>query len=125
VNAVTNQVVCNGSPTTAIAFSSPTTGGSIVYNWTNSATSIGLAASGSGNIASFTATNITGAPVTATITVTPVYTNGPSCTGTPITFTITVNPKATVTAVPNQVLCNSSSTTAITFSSPTTGGSIV
>ena len=70
------------------------------------APSIGLAASGTGNIASFTATNATNAPVIATITVTPSYTNaGVTCTGTPITFTITVNPTATVNTVPNQVVC--------------------
>ena len=48
VNPVANQVVCNNAPTTAINFTSPTTGGTIVYNWTNNTTSIGLAASGTG-----------------------------------------------------------------------------
>ena len=126
VTAVPNQVVCNNAPTTAVTFTSPTTGGTIVYNWTNNTTSIGLAASGTGNIASFTATNATTAPVTATITVTPSYTNGAvTCTGTPRTFTITVNPTATVNTVANQVVCNNSPTTAVTFTSPTTGGTIV
>ena len=126
VNAVANQVICNNGPTTAVTFSSPTTGGTIVYNWTNNTTSIGLAASGTGNIPSFTATNTTTAPVTATITVTPSYTNaGVTCVGTPRTFTITVNPTATVNPVANQVLCNNLPTTAVTFTSPTTGGTIV
>ena len=44
----------------------------MTYNWTNSDPSIGLAAGGMGNIASFTATNATNAPVVATVTVTPV-----------------------------------------------------
>ncbi len=126
VNVVANQVVCNNAATTAVSFSSPTTGGTIVYNWTNNTTSIGLAASGAGNIASFTATNATTAPVTATITVTPSYTNaGTTCVGTPRTFTITVNPTATVNAVANQVVCNNASTTTVNFGSPTTGGTIV
>jgi PKD-like domain/Secretion system C-terminal sorting domain len=126
VNAVTNQVVCNNAATTAINFSSPTTGGTIVYNWTNNTTSIGLAASGSGNIPSFFGTNTTTAPVTATITVTPSYTNaGVTCIGTARTFTITVNPTATVNAITNQVVCNNAATTAVNFSSPTTGGTIV
>jgi len=125
VNTVANQTVCNNASTTAVTFSSPTAGGAIVYNWTNNTPSIGLAASGSGNIATFTATNATGAPVTATITVTPSYTNSITCAGTPTTFTITVNPTATVNAVANQTLCNTQSTTAVTFSSPTTGGTIV
>jgi CHRD domain/Secretion system C-terminal sorting domain len=126
VNTVANQVVCNNANTTAVNFSSPTTGGTIVYNWTNNTTSIGLAASGSGNIPTFVATNTTTAPVTATITVTPSYTNaGVTCVGTPITYTYTVNPTATVTAVTNQVVCNNSPTTAVVFTSPTTGGTIV
>jgi len=125
VNTVANQTVCNNTLTTAVTFSSPTLGGTIVYNWTNNTPSIGLAASGTGNIAAFTATNATGAPVTATITVTPAYTNSITCNGTPMTFTITVNPTATVNPVANQVVCNTQSTTAITFSSPTTGGTIV
>ena len=126
VNVVANQVVCNNAATAAVSFSSPTTGGTIVYNWTNNTPSIGLAASGAGNIASFTATNATTAPVTATITVTPSYTNaGTTCVGTPRTFTITVNPTATVNAVANQVVCNNASTTTVNFGSPTTGGTIV
>jgi len=124
VNTIPNQVVCNGAPTTAINFSGGVAG--TVYNWTNNTTSIGLAGSGSGNIASFTAINTGTAPVTATITVTPAYTNaGTTCTGTPTTFTITVNPTATVTTVPNQVVCNNAPTTAVNFTSPATGGTIV
>jgi len=59
VTTVPNQVVCNSASTTAITFTSPTplNGGTIVFNWTNSDPSINLAASGTGNIASFLATN--------------------------------------------------------------------
>jgi hypothetical protein len=121
VNVVANQVVCNNSSTSAIAFSSPATGGTIVYNWINNTTSIGLAASGSGNIASFIATNATTAPVIATITVTPAYTNGVTCTGTARTFTITVNPTPTVSAVANQSVCAGNPTTAVSFSGTVTG----
>jgi hypothetical protein len=63
------------------------------FNWTNNNTAIGLAASGTGNIASFTAANVTSQQV-ATITVTPVL---GAETGTPITFTITAKPKPTLT----------------------------
>jgi gliding motility-associated-like protein len=122
VNTVANQTVCNGANTTAINFTSPTTGGTIVYNWTNNKPSIGLAASGSGNIASFVGTNTTNAPVTATITVTPNYTNGgTTCTGTPTTSTITVNPTPTVNTIANQAICNNAATSAITFSGAVTG----
>jgi YVTN family beta-propeller protein len=104
VNAVSNQVVCNSAPTAAINFSSPTTGGTIVYNWVNNTPSVGLVASGSGNIGAFMATNSTNAPLTATITVTPSYTNGGvTCTGTPLMFTFTVNPTPTVSGPANLI----------------------
>ncbi len=126
INAVPNQVLCNGSPSAPVNFTSPTMGGTIVYNWTNNTPAIGLVASGTGNIASFTATNPANGPLVATITVTPTYTNGGvSCVGTPITFTITVNPTATIDPVANRVLCNGATSTAINFTSPTTGGTIV
>ncbi len=103
------QTVCNNSPTTAIVFSSSVSG--TTYNWSNNNTSIGLAASGStNNIPSFTATNLTGSPVTATITITPT---AAGCIGDSYNITITVNP---------------SPTAAITASGPTTfcqGGSVV
>jgi hypothetical protein len=51
------------------------------------------AASGTGNIAAFTATNTGSTAVTSTIIVTPVFTGGSvSCNGPTQTFTITVNP---------------------------------
>jgi len=86
-----DQAVCAGSLTAAVNFTGLVPG--TVYNWTNDTPSIGLAASGSGNIAPFTAVNNGSSPVVATITVTPSYTNaGITYTGTPQTFTITVNP---------------------------------
>ena len=122
VNSVPDQTVCNGAPTAAINFTSPTSGGTIVYDWTNSDPSIGLAASGSGDIASFTASNATTAPVTATITVTPSYTNGSTtCTGTPQTFKITINPTATVNAIADQIVCNNAATNAVNFAGSITG----
>ncbi len=67
-----NQTVCNTFPTAPVTFTGPVAG--TTFNWVNNTPSIGLAASGSGNIASFNAINLTNAPVTATITVTPVTT---------------------------------------------------
>ena len=86
-----DQAICGGSPTASVNFTGGVPG--TVYNWTNDTPSIGLAASGTGNIASFNAVNTGTAPVVATITVTPSYTNaGITYTGTPQSFTITVNP---------------------------------
>ncbi|MBL7703380.1 MAG: gliding motility-associated C-terminal domain-containing protein [Ferruginibacter sp.] len=110
-----DQALCHGSITNAVAFT-PTLSGT-TFNWTNSNPSIGLAASGSGDIPAFTALNTGSAPVTATITVTP--SNG-ICPGTPRTFIITVNPIANIVPVPNLVACNSGTINAINFSGSVT-----
>jgi gliding motility-associated-like protein len=70
VNAVPDQTVVSGSVTTAITFS----GTANSYSWSNSTSAIGLAASGTGNIAPFTAIDTASTPVTATITVGPLNT---------------------------------------------------
>lgn len=111
-----NQNVCNGAVTAAVNFSGPISG--TTYSWSNSNTTIGLAASGTGNIASFTATHSSVSVITATITVTPSA-NG--CQGTPISFTITVNPTPDVTGAADQAVCNSQSTMPITFMGAVTG----
>ena len=121
----TGQVVCNGTATTAVTFGTPNTGGTVTYTWTNDQTSIGLAASGTGDITSFTATNTGTAPVVATIVVTPHFENGAvTCDGPAKTFTITVNPAAEVIQPTSQVICNGTATTAITFGTPNTGGTV-
>lgn len=120
VNDITSQVVCNNTATAPVIFSGFVPG--TVYNWTNNTPSIGLAASGTGNIGSFTALNAGITPVTATITVTPSFTSGGrTCTGTAKTFTITVNPAPTVNAVANQVVCNNAPTAAVNFSGTVAG----
>jgi hypothetical protein len=114
------QILCNGASTGAVNFSGSVVG--TVYSWTNSNTTIGLGASGSGNILSFTATNSGTTPISGTITVTPSYTNaGVTCTGTPQTFTITVNPTPDVVQPSNQALCNGASTGAVNFSGAVAG----
>jgi gliding motility-associated-like protein len=111
VNDPTDQVLCSNISTTAIAFTGNSTG--VTYNWLNSDATIGLGASGTGDIASFISTNLSSSPVVSTITVTPTL-NG--CIGTPQDFTITVNPIPTVNDPLDQGLCANSSTTAIQFS---------
>jgi PKD-like domain len=120
VNQATSQVLCNGSPTAAVTFSGSVTG--TVFNWTNNTPSIGLAAAGTGNIASFTAINTSTAPVTATITVIPTFTaGGVTCTGPTMSFTITVNPTPSVNAITSQVVCNRATTAAVTITGPVAG----
>jgi gliding motility-associated-like protein len=67
-----DQTVNNGSLTSAVNFPA----GNCTYNWTNSNPGIGLPASGTGNIAPFTAINNGSTPVTATITATPAPSEG-------------------------------------------------
>ncbi|MCA6497520.1 MAG: gliding motility-associated C-terminal domain-containing protein [Chitinophagaceae bacterium] len=95
-----SQAVCNGLTTVAITFSgSPVPG--TVYNWTNSISTIGLAAAGSGTtINSFTAVNTTNANITALITVTPMS-NG--CNGLPKTSTITIYPTPNINTISRAV----------------------
>jgi len=77
-------------------FSGLPTGSTV--SWTNSNTSIGLPASGTGNVPAFTAINNGSSPVTATITVN--STNG-NCAGTVRTYKITVLPLNRDVFVPN------------------------
>ncbi len=71
VNAVSNQTVCTEVVTSPVNFSGSRTG--ILYSWANNNTSTGLAASGYGNIAGFTASNTGSTPVVSSVTVTPSF----------------------------------------------------
>ncbi|WP_243349007.1 PKD-like domain-containing protein [Parabacteroides sp. FAFU027] len=120
INKPSNIVMCTNQ-TAAVDFSTLNTAGTTSYSWTNSNTEIGLSASGSGNI-SFTTQNSGTKPVTATITVTPTFTNGSaSCPGIAETFTITVNPVAQVNQTAEQVVCDGQPVN-VNFSTANTGG---
>jgi gliding motility-associated-like protein len=98
VSQPANITACGGGMVTA-NFSG--TGGT-TFSWTNDNTSIGLMASGTGNIG-FPSAAVANQEI-ATIVVTPHNAN---CTGNPLTFTITLNPTPTVDVIPNQVVCGS------------------
>lgn len=72
VDQPSNQTVCNNAATSTVTFSGAV--GGTIFNWTNNNPSIGLPASGTGDIPSFIATNVSNVPVVATITVTPSLT---------------------------------------------------
>ncbi|MBL4592715.1 MAG: gliding motility-associated C-terminal domain-containing protein [Flavobacteriales bacterium] len=118
VTVPANATYCNGDPVPAGTFISVPAGGT--FTWSNSDPTIGLAATGTGNTPAFTATNATGSPVTATITVTPTV-NG--CLGAPVIYTITVNPVPTVSVPANAAYCNNDPVPAGTFTSMPAGGS--
>jgi PKD repeat protein len=87
-----NQTICSGQSVLTKSFSSNPNGAT--YIWTNSNTTIGLGATGTGNIPGFTTVNTTNAAITTTITVTPTL-NG--CSGIPSSYLITVNPTPNTT----------------------------
>jgi gliding motility-associated-like protein len=105
---IANISYCHNATTLAIV---PSITNSVVgtnFSWTNNNTNTGLAASGTGNIPSFTTTNTTSAPINSVITVTADY-NGCS---TNTTFTLTVNPlpNPTITTFNSALCLNTSST---------------
>lgn len=86
VDAIPQQNLRTGEIAAPTAF----TGLADSYTWKNNTPGIGLAASGTGNIAAFTAVNKSNRPVVATITVTPVSSS--LCAGQPVLFNVTVQP---------------------------------
>ncbi len=115
------KVFCNGA-SVLVKFETTNTGGTTTYSWTNNLAGIGLDESGSGDL-SFTANNTGLAPLKATITVTPTFTNGTeSCQGPSKQFDITVNPAGQVNDIENLVVCNQQNTL-VDFTSSNTGGS--
>jgi len=110
-----NQVYCNGDNVPALAFTGTVTG--TTFTWGNNNTAIGLAASGTGDIATFTAANLTLSLLTASISVRPVA-NG--CSGSNSAFTLSVYPVSqggTVTA--NATVCSGSNSGTLTLSGQT------
>ncbi len=88
---------CVGETAGPFVFTSSTAGTTIT--WTNNNTSIGLSASGTGNIAAFTTTNISASPITSTIIV---KANNGICIKQD-TFFITVKPKPALPSVTTPV----------------------
>ncbi|MFT3908958.1 MAG: T9SS type A sorting domain-containing protein [Ferruginibacter sp.] len=109
--SLNNKVACHGE-TVSQLFNGNTTN----FRWTNSDPSIGLPASGNGNI-NFVTSNTSTTTKTATITVYPVSDDGYNCEGTASFFTIIVNPQLTINDVNNLVVCNGAYVPAIQFSS--------
>jgi hypothetical protein len=115
VNPVSNVAYCSSAGVAPIIFSSTTAGTS--YTWTSSA-NVGFGTMGTGNIATFTATNTGPTPVVANVSVTPTV-NG--CIGTSQSFSITVMPTPTINQVRNVAYCHGALAAAISFSSATAG----
>ncbi|MFM7668388.1 MAG: PKD-like domain-containing protein, partial [Bacteroidota bacterium] len=109
MNLVPDQTFCNNE-ISLIDFSTTGMNG-VTYEWTNTNTSTGIPASGSGDI-NFIASNTTNSTITTSITVTPTYlNNGVYCYGQAQTFEVSVNPVPTIDYVVNQTVCESSTVT--------------
>ena len=124
VNPTVSPFVCNGATVGGISFFS--TPGGATFNWTNSNPSIGLAASGVGNMPSFTATNLGSTTIGGNITVTATLAG---CTGPGYMYSATVKPTPVASSPLTDTRCSGvncnfplSSTVAGTTFSWTTSG---
>ncbi|MGV3609763.1 MAG: Ig-like domain-containing protein [Fluviicola sp.] len=113
---VANTLVCPGDNVTIPAFTSNPTGAT--YAWTNSNTTIGLGANGSGDIPTFAAVNSGTTAVSGTVNVIPTL-NG--CAGSAVTFTIGVSNNPSANAGTDISLCINSSTGNQIGSAPVAG----
>ncbi len=105
IDAIPNQYLCEGFATNLIQFNTSPSADS--YKWTNSNTTIGLAANGTGNtIPSFITSDVI-SQQTSIITITPTI---GLCEGTPIQFIITVNPIPIASAGLDDTICSGKST---------------
>jgi hypothetical protein len=112
VQAVANQVWCNGATTTAINL----TGTGTSYNWNNNNPSIGLAANGQDSIPSFIAANPSITNNTATVSISPIYTlNGLSCSGNTSNISINIVPGPSMNAQQDLFYCANSPISALPF----------
>jgi len=102
MNAMPDVEYCPDVLSSAINFTSTPGGTSATFNWTNSNAGIGLASSGTGNIAPFNALNFGSAAANGTILVHATV-NG--CTGPDSVFVITINPKPTASFFSGTKIC--------------------
>jgi PKD repeat protein len=116
ITQVDNKILCADVASGAISFVA-TPSSNVTYAWTNDNTAIGLASTGTGNIASFTTKNTSSpkVPEKANITVTPTYTNNSvGCVGSTMNFSIVVLPKIAITPISDEVVCTGTPMSALT-----------
>lgn len=92
ISPIASATYCNETIVDGLHFTGIPADG-ISFRWTNDDTRIGLPEAGTGAIPAFTASNMSGLPVTANLVVFPLYTGGGiSCDGVEARFSITVLP---------------------------------
>jgi len=115
--STTNQTICTGQSTVAVAITSPSP--NVIFSWTSVANGIsGVIASGTDSIPVQVLLNNGNASLTANYNVVAGYTGCPSQTAT---YDITVNPAPHVILPPAQTICSGTSTTAIAIGSNVAG----
>ena len=93
LNQNNDTTVCSGATINPVDYVSTPSGAT--YTWENTNTAIGIGASGSGQLPTWTVpSNTTGSPISGTITVT--ATLDPSCPGTETDFIVTVQPTGNI-----------------------------
>jgi gliding motility-associated-like protein len=116
ISAIGNQTLCPGAASSAVNFSASLNNGT--FTWANNNTSIGLAASGNGNIPSFAILNSSLSTQTASIIV---VANSGTCAGPSQSFSIAALPTPQIQNPGNQVLCSGANSDAIAFSGQPNG----
>ncbi|MES2589582.1 MAG: T9SS type A sorting domain-containing protein [Bacteroidota bacterium] len=107
INTILNQEICLNDTFAEVSFSGNNVDS---FTWTNDNDLIGLASSGTGNIASFSPLID---DLVSNVTVTPL---GLACNGNPVSFTLTVFENPTVNPVLDQEICLSDSFSQVVFS---------
>ncbi len=97
------QTLCNGTMTAPVTFAGDVDG--TIFTWTNSNSSIGIGATGTGDIASFTGIDTSAQILTAVITV---NTSAAGCTGSSNSFTITIDPTPLLLGSLTSTICDNS-----------------
>jgi hypothetical protein len=111
-----NATYCSLDAVPATGFSSTPVGAT--FTWTNTNATIGIGASGNGQIAAFNAANTTSSLQTGTIAVTPTLN---SCVGSPVSYNINVNPTPIITPIANILECPAVNIPANTITSTPAG----
>lgn len=116
VDPIADQILCQGDNTLPVVFTGVLPGAS--YDWTNNNVNTGLAANGTGDIASFPG-DATGLVEVSLIDVTP---STAFCTGTPEQFSITVLPTPTVSVSNDTTICENGTATLVAVGAGGGGG---
>ncbi len=127
MNPIPAQEICSGASFEETEFSASVVGSTFTWNLANTTIPATLSGypqpSGAGNIQSTSIQNLGNTAYTLIYAVTPFALN---CTGAPALFQLVVNPQlVALPSVPNQVICNNSSSVQVELSGNVANSSVV